>query len=65
MAASIVVWDQMGDPPDGGDEVLCWRSYAHGESITSVPRHLETHAERIRNKYLASSMSPRRETDRR
>ena len=53
MAASIVVWDQVGDPPAGGGEVLCWRSYAHGESITSVPRHLETHAERIRSKYLA------------
>jgi surface carbohydrate biosynthesis protein (TIGR04326 family) len=50
---AIVVWDQADSPPAGGGAVLCWRSYAHGSSVSSVPRYLEAHAERIRSKYLA------------
>jgi len=50
---AIVVWDQAESPPAGGGAVLCWRSYAHGGSVSSVPRYLEAHADRIRSKYLA------------
>jgi surface carbohydrate biosynthesis protein (TIGR04326 family) len=50
---AIVVWDQAESPPAGGGAVLCWRSYAHGGSVSSVPRYLEGHADRIRSKYLA------------
>ena len=49
----IVVWDQAESPPAGGGAVLCWRSYAHGGSVSSVPRYLEAHADRIRSRYLA------------
>ena len=50
---AIVVWDQAESPPAGGGAVLCWRSYAHGGSVSSVPQYLEAHADRIRSKYLA------------
>jgi surface carbohydrate biosynthesis protein (TIGR04326 family) len=50
---AIVVWDQAGSPPAGGGAVLCWRSYIHGGSVSSVPRYLEAHADRIRSRYLA------------
>lgn len=50
---AIVVWDQAESPPAGAGAVLCWRSYAHGGSVSSVPRYLEAHADRIRSKYLA------------
>ncbi len=49
----IVVWDQAESPPAGTGAVLCWRSYAHGGSVSSIPRYLEAHADRIRSKYLA------------
>jgi surface carbohydrate biosynthesis protein (TIGR04326 family) len=48
-----VIWDERGDPPRGSGEVLCWRSYAHGDAVFSVPRYLEAHAPSIRQKYLA------------
>jgi surface carbohydrate biosynthesis protein (TIGR04326 family) len=53
VTASVLVWDQKGEPPCVPERVLCWQSYAHGNSVCSVPRHLEAHAERIRSKYLA------------
>ena len=34
-------------------EVLCWQSYVQSGSISSVPRYLEAHAERLREKYIA------------
>jgi surface carbohydrate biosynthesis protein (TIGR04326 family) len=53
ICSPIVVWDQRGEPPPGPHEVLCWQSYREGQSVASVPRYLETHAQRIRGKYLA------------
>ena len=53
MTDSVIVWDQKGDPPDAVGEVLCWQSYARGDLVSSVPRYLEGHAERLRAKYLA------------
>jgi surface carbohydrate biosynthesis protein (TIGR04326 family) len=50
---SVVVWDQAGIAPTTADKVLCWQSYTGGGTCSSVPRYLEDHAERIRQKYLA------------
>jgi surface carbohydrate biosynthesis protein (TIGR04326 family) len=53
LTSPAIVWDQKSDPPVGMGEVLCWQSYAEGDQISSVPRHLENHSERLKNKYLA------------
>ena len=53
MRRLIVVWDQKDDPRPSSQEQLCWRSYAHGQAIDSIPRYLEANAERLRAKYLA------------
>ena len=52
-AASVLVWDRADDPPSIAGQVLCWQSYAQDDRISSVPRHLEANAERIRSRYLA------------
>ena len=48
----LLIWDEKGDPPSGAGLTLCWQSYAQGERLDSVPRYLESHAERLRAKYL-------------
>ena len=48
----MIVWDHRGDPPDATGEVLCWQSYAQRDRVSSVPRYVEDHAERLRAKYL-------------
>ncbi len=53
MTSPVIVWDRENDPPADMGEVLCWQSYAEGDRIFSVPRHLENHAERLKRKYLA------------
>ncbi len=53
MALSVIVWDQEDAPPAASEKVLCWQSYADGETMVSIPRYLEDHAARIRQKYLA------------
>jgi surface carbohydrate biosynthesis protein (TIGR04326 family) len=53
MASSVIVWDQEDAPPPAAEKVLCWQSYADGGAIVSIPRYLENHAARIRQKYLA------------
>lgn len=53
MTISVIVWDQKFDPPDTTGEVLCWQSYVQRDLVSSVPRYLEDHAERLRAKYLA------------
>jgi surface carbohydrate biosynthesis protein (TIGR04326 family) len=52
-ARAIVVWDRDDPPLQLSDRVLCWRSFTEAGAISSVPRYLESHAERIRKKYLA------------
>jgi surface carbohydrate biosynthesis protein (TIGR04326 family) len=49
----LLIWDGKGDPPTGAGLTLCWQSYARAERVDSVPRYLESHAERLRAKYLA------------
>ena len=53
MTSSVVVWDQKDRPPATGEKIICWQSYGGCDSISSVPRYLEDHASRIRQKYLA------------
>jgi surface carbohydrate biosynthesis protein (TIGR04326 family) len=53
LTSPVIVWDQKINPPVGMGEVLCWQSYAEGGQISSVPRYLEKHAERLKSKYLA------------
>ena len=50
--SNLIVWDRTDAAPPGED-VLCWRSYAHGPSLSSLPAYLESHGESIRAKYLA------------
>lgn len=50
---SVIVWDQNDDAPHGMNDVLCWQSYASGDRVSSIPRYLEHHAERLRARYLA------------
>ena len=52
MDKSVTVWDQKIDPLNSIGDVLCWQAYTEQELISSIPRYLETHAERLRKKYL-------------
>jgi surface carbohydrate biosynthesis protein (TIGR04326 family) len=53
--SSLLVWDDAGEPPVAGgtDEVWGWNSFSQGAAVFSVPRYLEDHALRIRQRYLA------------
>jgi surface carbohydrate biosynthesis protein (TIGR04326 family) len=52
-ANRVVLWDQKSEPAIIEDEILCWQSYSEYDSLLSVPRYVEHHAERLRKKYLA------------
>jgi len=52
MTSSVLVWDRVEAPPPDCGDVLFWRSYGDGAG-TSVPRHLEDNAQRLRAAYLA------------
>lgn len=49
----MIVLDHKEEPQEALGPVLCWQSYAEGSLVTSVPRYLESHAERLRAKYIA------------
>jgi surface carbohydrate biosynthesis protein (TIGR04326 family) len=49
----MIIWDQDGAHEDTTEEMLCWRSYACGDKVYSVPGYLEDNAERLRSKYAA------------
>lgn len=53
MAASVVIWEYAGDPPNAVGEVLCWRCSTRSSGVSSIPRYVEDHAERLRAKYVA------------
>ncbi len=50
---ALLIWDREGEPPHPADSILCWRSYANEGRVRSIPHYLESHAERLRSKYLA------------
>jgi surface carbohydrate biosynthesis protein (TIGR04326 family) len=53
MTASVSVWDYPDLPPDRTPQVYYWQSYDQGSTGVSVPRYLESHADRLREKYIA------------
>ena len=53
MSVSCIVWDRDTDPPASPANVLCWSTFHERLGVTSVPRHVEDHADRLRSKYLA------------
>lgn len=49
----VLVWDQLGAPPPGiSDRRLLWRGYDATECDCSLLAYCETHADRLRSKYL-------------
>ena len=53
MSVSVIVWDTPGDPPQSTREILCWDALLERDGVRSIPRYVETHADRLRSKYLA------------
>ena len=52
-ADSFVVWDQDDEPSAQPERLVYWRRFDRGESVSSIPRYLEEHADRLKKKYLA------------
>jgi surface carbohydrate biosynthesis protein (TIGR04326 family) len=50
---ALSLWDCKRDPPEHSGEVYRWAGYEEGGSVHSLLRYIETHAERLRAKYLA------------
>jgi surface carbohydrate biosynthesis protein (TIGR04326 family) len=50
---ALLIWDREGEPPPASDTVFSWRSYTNEGRLRSIPHYLESHAERLRRKYLA------------
>ncbi|MCF8176928.1 MAG: hypothetical protein K9J74_00310 [Sulfuritalea sp.] len=48
----MIVCDSYNVPINGGSDVFVWDSYISTDSLSSIPRYLETHAERFRSKYV-------------
>lgn len=55
MNTSVAVWDLKDAPEETKEDILCWQSYAQGSTIASIPRYLESNADRLRAKYVAFS----------
>lgn len=49
----IVLVDDVPAPAGAAAQVLRWAGYGEGPGVTSVPRYLERHGERLRATYLA------------
>jgi surface carbohydrate biosynthesis protein (TIGR04326 family) len=50
----MTIWDYSDTPPsDNADIVYVWNGYAETDSVYSLLRYVELHAERLRWKYLA------------
>lgn len=52
-SAALLIWDREGEPPPAAGAIFCWRSYTNEGRLRSIPHYLESHAERLRGKYLA------------
>ncbi len=50
---SLVVWDRDDNPPPRTEALVYWRRFEQSEGVSSVPRYLEEHADRLKRKYLA------------
>ncbi len=51
--STITVWDSREKPPEARGIVYLWNGYAETDTIRSLLRYVENHAERLRSKYLA------------
>ncbi len=49
----MMIVDQIEESRSEQDDVLCWRSYAEGPGVTSVPRYLDEHGAQLRASYIA------------
>ena len=49
---TLTLWDSTVEPPENIGEVYTWNGYLHQGSIHSLLRYVDTHADRIRSKYL-------------
>ena len=51
-SSHLLVWDSDADPPSG--EVVCsWNGYSESGQLTSLLRHVDEHADEIRERYLS------------
>ena len=49
--SSILIWDDLGNPPYGFDQVYCW-NYCH-EKHTSLTKLVEQNSESLKFRYLS------------
>jgi surface carbohydrate biosynthesis protein (TIGR04326 family) len=49
----LIVWDSNEPPPVNSDLVYRWQGYAENANVHSLLHYVETHGERLRQKYLA------------
>jgi surface carbohydrate biosynthesis protein (TIGR04326 family) len=50
---ALILWDSSAEPSEIEGMVYRWSGYAQTDLIRSLLRYIETHAERLRQKYLA------------
>lgn len=55
MNAPVIVRDCEGVPEETKVNILCWQGYAQGPMVASIPRYLESNADRLKAKYIAFS----------
>ena len=52
MTDSILVWGGAEGVAFPAGDVLCWQTYTEEGSVSSIPKYLERHSDRLREKYL-------------
>ncbi len=52
MTDSILVWGGAEGVACPAGDVLCWQTYTEEGSASSIPKYLERHSDRLREKYL-------------
>lgn len=52
---TLLVWDALGSPPEGGWFTVLWRSFEDSDSVNilSIPKLVEEYADSLRARYLA------------
>lgn len=50
---TLTLWDSAAPPPTDAGPIYLWSGYAEGNEARSLLSYVETHAERLRAKYLA------------
>ena len=52
-STSIILWDASDQPVDCPGTTYTWEGYSEENGSRSLYRYVETHAERLREKYLS------------